>query len=526
MNTSLRTRLLLAILGTIIVVLSATQYGLYAMIRRQLYSEFDQLLGSRARALAALIEQAGDEIEIEFHEHAMQEFARGVRPEYYQVWHEDGTVLARSRQLNGHDLIILQGDLVVPAIREVTLPDGRPGRAAGIRFLPSVEGEVVAAPESASADTDDLGRHDDDHDDRDDVDFSGRVHVVLVVARDTLDMEASLAEFAWLLVGSGCVAAAGILGILALLVTRHLRPLQSLARQISGVDEQRLNNRFALADGPAELQPVVARLNELMARLEAAFLREKTFTADIAHELRTPLAGIRSILEVGLSRQRDAASYRTSLEKCLRISDETETIISTLLSLSRIESGQETLDCDPLDVSRFLTGGWRTFDSKARERNVDVQWCCREGAILHTDRDKLQVAVSNLFDNAATYVDDGGEVRITTQVTGDRFEIAISNTGCRLTTDQVTRVFDRFWRADTARSDTGTHAGLGLALTDRIIRFLDGTLSANVSDGRFRVAISLPSNQVSLASDADESELDLPATEQHSSAGPVAINST
>lgn len=516
MNTTLRTRLLLGISATIVVTLSATQYGMYVLMRRQSFTEFDEALAAKARALAVLIEQHGDEIGIHFQQHPMQEFARNVRPEYYQVWHADGHVLARSRQLHEDDLVRLEGDRVVPQIRTVRLPDGRQGRAAGIRFHPNMDGDLPESPEVSERNADgriaDLEDDDDDVLDLDEIDFASRPFVTLVVARDTQGLEASLAGLTWLLAGSGVFATGIILGVLAWLVARNIQPLQSLAKQIAKVDEQSLDQRFSLQNAPGELHPIVTRLNELMTCLETAFLREKTFTADVAHELRTPLAGIRSTLEVSLSRERDQDSYVSSMQKCLRITDETETIISTLLSLSRIEAGHATLDTDIVDLCNLLQRAWWPFADRVTERKVAVVWNLNERFVLNTDPAKLQVVISNLLDNATSYVDDGGEIFISTYVDEkSNPHFAVTNTGCLLTAEEVQHTCDRFWRADSARSATGVHSGLGLALTRRIMQFLDGQIEITVNDPWFTADFHLPASCVE--------SVDEPAEDDHEAGG-------
>jgi len=512
MNMTLRTRLLLGICTTIIVTLSATHYGMYVLMKRQLLTEFDDALAAKARALAVLVEQDGDRVDIEFQKHPMQEFARGMRPEYYQVWHADGTVLARSRQLGKDDLAQLRGDRVVPQIKSAVLPDGRGGRAAGISFRPNMEGELppVSPPPRRDPNGRIAGMEDDDNDalDLDESDYASRPFVTLVVARDTQDLDASLAKLTWLLAGSGLLATAIILGVLAWLVTQNLRPLQSLARQIGAVNEQTLNQRFALKNAPGELHPIVVRLNGLMTCLETAFQREKTFTADVAHELRTPLAGIRSTLEVSLSRPRDADSYRLSMQKSLTISEETETIISTLLSLSRIEAGHAKLETDIVDLCSLLQRMWRPFEQRATEAGIRVVWKLMQHVVLKTDPGKLQLVIANLFDNATSYVDRGGDMVIAMFFDDDaNLHFSVTNSGCSLTNDQVKHACDRFWRGDAARSATGLHSGLGLALTRRIVQFLDGQICISVKHSRFTADVQLPSTCIEATDDmANDSE--------------------
>lgn len=513
MKTTLRARLLLGISATIITTLAVTHYGMFVVVKRQLFIEFDEALAAKARALAVLVEQDGDHISIEFQQHPMQEFARAVRPEYYQLWNADDVVLARSRQLHENDLVKLQGDRVVPQIKAVVLPDGRSGRAAGIQFRPNLEGEMpVRVVPPARDESGNIVDIDDDDDalDQDDTDYASRPSVTLVVARDTQDLTASLTALTRLLASSGLLATAISLGVLAWLVTVNLRPLRSLAKQIGSVTEQTLDQRFALKNAPGELDPVVTRLNGLMMCLETAFLREKTFTADIAHELRTPLAGIRSTLEVSLSRERDGDAYRSSLEKCLKINQETETIVSTLLSLSRIEAGHAMLDFDIVDLYQLLWRTWRPFSDSTTDREFSVIWNLDEHFILKTDPGKLQVAVANLFDNATSYVDAGGEIVISAFVDdASNPHVTVTNTGCSLTAEQVSHVCDRFWRGDAARSATGVHSGLGLALSQRIMQLLHGQINIAVEDGRFTADIQLPASCVERLEDSTDTTTEL-----------------
>lgn len=526
MKTTLRTRLLVGISVTIIVTLSVTHYGMYVLMKRQLSREFDEALAAKARALAVLVEQDGDEISIEFQQHPMQEFARGVRPEYYQVWSSDDSVLARSRQLEDNDLLRLEGDRVVPQMRAVLLPDGRSGRAAGIRFQPNIEGELpsktVRPKRDASgqiADIDD----DDDALDMDETKHASRPYVTLVVARDTQDLNASLAGLRWLLAGSGLAAMAIILGVLAWLVTMNLRPLRSLAKQIGNVTEQTLDQRFELQNAPGELHPIVSRLNGLMTCVESAFIREKTFASDVAHELRTPLAGIRSTLEVSLSRPRDGDSYRSSIQQCLKINEETEAVVSTLLSLSRIEAGHATLDTDIVDLCQLLQRAWQPFKHRIADHRINVTWDQGEQFVIKTDAAKLRVVMANLFDNATSYVDPGGEVVVSTSIDeASNPHVTVANTGCSLTEAQVEHACDRFWRGDVARSATGEHSGLGLALAQRIMQFLGGQISISAEGGRFTADLQLPAACVEIIEDLDDADVDS-KPESHPSVEPAAV---
>ncbi len=489
MNQSLRFRLIVAITATTVVVLLGTTLLLYSQIHSSLYAEFDEHLGAKARALTVMIEQDGNLIDVEFDEHQIQEYGRSIRPEFYQLWAADGTVLARSRRLGDEDLPQVEGSSVAPGIVSLMLPDGRDGRLAGIQFLPHVDADLQDAT-SLTAKTD------DDDDTLEHADFARRAHLTLVVARDTADVERTLTRVVWLLSGCTLLAVVAIVGVLAWLVTRSLQPLDQLASQIEGIDANSLTERVHIDEAPSELRPAVRHLNELITRLETAFQREKTFAADVAHELRTPLSGMRSTLEVSLSRRRENQDYQAAMGKCLGICDQTQDIVETLLSLSRLEAGRERPEIAEIDVDTVLQDCWAPFDTHAHERGLDLQWDCETGVVLSTDPAMLRVVFCNLMDNAVSYTNTQGTIRITTFLAESEFRLRFTNTGCTLSLLDAERVFERFWRADSARSQTGQHAGLGLALSRRMIEVMGGTTAVSVEGGHFSISLAFNRHMV------------------------------
>jgi signal transduction histidine kinase len=476
-------RLLISITMVVVLAMAILGTGAYLVIRRQLQREFDLALATRLRSMAVLVSQTEDGIEIPFSRIRMQEFARTVQPEYYQVWSDDRQVLARSRHLVSADLPELHGSLAAPLYAAIVLPDGRLGRAAGIRFLPTVPGEFISR-ELASPD-----EEVEDDEESDAVDFSTRSFVTLVAARGTQDLDAALSRLWQLLLATGVTATLVIVGVLTWLVRRNLSSLSELAEQIEGVDDGSFTDRFQLASIPQELEPVVDTLNQLMERVQSTVAREKSFTSDVAHELRTPLAGIRSTLEVALSRPRTADSFRDSMNRCLRICNETQTIVETLLSLARIEAGEGSPRRELIDVESVLRKVWLHFADRSKQKEVLVSWDCDADLQLISDSDKLQVVLLNLFDNAVSYVDAGGWIRVGAEVRAGLVELQVANSGCELAEEQVERIFESFWRADESRSSTGLHAGLGLALCRKIMIVLGGQISVSVEDGVFAALV-------------------------------------
>lgn len=470
---SLRTQLLAGTALGMVAVLLVSGVALYALVGRALREEFDDSLAARARSLSALVEQEHGELEFELAERSLPEFEPSDHAEYYQLWLADGTVHTRSASLQGQDLICVLGEPDVAAFKTVVLPDGRPGRVVGITFQPRREypGESVHQP----------------------------MRVTLVLARDLLGLRETLAEVRGILLGICLVALVLSAAVLAWVVRRGLSPIDDLCVQIADVGDGDLSARIQPGGAPAELTPVVERLNELLVRIEAAFQRERRFTGDVAHELRTPLAGLRSKMELALSRERDPCAYRKSLADCLTINHEMQRIVDNLLHLARADAGQMEVRCEPVDLARVLDDCWELSEKKAAERNLRVDWCLDGVGLLDTDVDKLRLVMQNIFDNAVAYADSESPIRIAATDRDGVLTLAVSNSASQLTAEDAAHVFDRFWRRDSSFGAAEAHCGLGLALCKAIIEQLGGTIQAAVSaESTFTVTVCMPRRRQSL----------------------------
>ncbi len=467
MRHSLRSRLLAGVVLATALILAASCLTVYALMRESLLAEFDAALGSKARALAALVEQEGEEIELEFHQSSLPEFERAERPEYLQFWRATGGVLYRSSSLRGQDLSREAGSLEKPLCRSVVLPDGRRGRAAGVTFVPRQEHRGRGTP----------------------------AEVTLAIARDTRDVDRTLARLRWLLIGVCAIATLVSAAILAWIVKAGLRPVEKLAGQIGRVEEDDLSARVAVEDAPKELLPVVERLNDLLARLEAAFGREKAFSADVAHELRTPLAGLRATLEVVLSGARDLALFEEGLRDSLAITCQMHAMVENLLALARCEAGRLEVSRDSVRLDELLDECWRPLEELAIERQLRVERRVEPSCVLDTDRDKLRLILQNILGNAITYADRRGTIRIEARPANGGARLSVANSGSRLSGEEASHVFERFWRGDPARGDVGVHCGLGLTLCERLVGVLGGSIAVtSAAGGELAVTVDLPAS--------------------------------
>jgi two-component system, OmpR family, heavy metal sensor histidine kinase CusS len=291
---------------------------------------------------------------------------------------------------------------------------------------------------------------------------------------------------------AGAIVVSG--AALVFVVGRAVRPVNRLAAEIESLRETDLARRLDLPDVPAELAPVVQRLNGLLGRLENAFGRERAFTADVAHELRTPLAGLVTTLEVCRSRPRDNPAYEAAIDKCRKMIDRMQAMVESLLLLARADGGQLAAVRKRVDLSQLLSECWADCQMRAEQRGLRIDWEVPSGCIVESDPDKLRIIFQNLFDNAVSYVDDGGMIRVVV----DAEAVEISNSGSKIGSEELPHLFERFWRGDQARTDTGVHCGLGLSLCRRLMELLGGQIGVNaVQGGSFVVRCTIPGTQIS-----------------------------
>jgi two-component system heavy metal sensor histidine kinase CusS len=318
--------------------------------------------------------------------------------------------------------------------------------------------------------------------------------LTLDVARQTGDLDATLGTLRWMLLAVTLAAAVGCVALTGGVIRREMRPVQSLAQSIGRVGAADLSQRIVVDDCPEEIIPVVQRLNDLLSRLDDALSREKSFTADAAHELRTPLAGLETALEVCASRPRDPQMYQDVILKCLQITRGLHALVNNLLILARADARQLTTSPALVDLASYLRECWSAFDARAKLRHLDVHWDLEQAQSVSLDLATSRVVLTNLFDNAVSYADDGGRLRISAASPNGAVHIEIASSGCQLSAADAPRVFDRFWRGDQARSEAGLRTGVGLALCRKIVEFLGGTIAATVAAGEFTVTVQLPNH--------------------------------
>lgn len=286
----------------------------------------------------------------------------------------------------------------------------------------------------------------------------------------------------WLTVGLSALATA-LLGAWA--ARRGLRPLRQMGQVADSVSARSLTTRLPMEQMPEELAALASTVNAMLQRLDDAFQRLSAFSADIAHELRTPLSNLLTHTQVTLTRPRSLEEYREALHGNLEELQWMAQMINDMLFLAKADHGLLVPGQAPLALHEEVDALLEYYAPLAEDGEVAL---VREGeAMLRGDRHMLRRALSNLLDNALRFTPAGGQIRVSLSP-GSR--ICVANTGAPIDNAALPRLFDRFYRVDPARREgSSEHAGLGLAITRSIVQAHGGQIRAECEGGWTRFVI-------------------------------------
>ncbi len=275
---------------------------------------------------------------------------------------------------------------------------------------------------------------------------------------------------------------------------RGIRPVEDMAATARRISSTNLRERI-LPDGyPFELASLASTFNQMLDRLEDSFERISRFSADIAHDLRTPVNNIRGEAEVGLARARTITEYRDVLESCLEEAVRLSDLVGNLLFLARAESPLAHLRREPVDLVELLGGLREYYEASAGEAGISLTTAASPAPVIaELDRTLLQRAVSNLISNAVAHTPPGGSVVLAAKPESFAVRIEVTDTGIGIPAEALPKVFDRFFRLDTSRSQASGGTGLGLAIVQSIMLLHGGKVEIASQPGHgTRVTLRLP----------------------------------
>ena len=297
----------------------------------------------------------------------------------------------------------------------------------------------------------------------------------ILVGRSIAAEEAGLRRFALWLTGLGA-------GVLALglaggwwVATRAIRPIDDISATAAKIATGDLSHRIDTADTENELGRLAGVLNSTFARLESAFAQQARFTADASHELRTPVSVILSQTQTALARERPAADYRETLEACQRAAQRMRRLIESLLALARLDAGQEEMKRAPFDLARTTGDCVELIRPLAAERRLTLH-AELTPVEAFGDAERIAQVITNLLTNAVHHNTEAGELRVATRAENGRALLVVSDRGPGIAAEHLPHIFDRFYRADAARTTATGRTGLGLAISKAIIEAHAGSI--------------------------------------------------
>jgi len=433
--------------------------GMWLILRKNLYDIADAALEGQAADLQRFFATRPGEALPQLQEELRQDYQIERSEDYLQIGASDGNFIYRSQFLIEHPLPQLSlGQLSKP------LYENRNLGKEGFRILSErmeVDGRVFLVQIASSLDEE----------------------------NETLDgFRGYLLMFAPLL-----LLAASAVGYW--LSHRALAPVDALARTARTISGHNLSQRLEQLHTGDELQRLSDTLNEMLARIETAFLRITQFTADASHELRTPVALIHTEAELALRRSRNESEYREALRHILLEADRTARLIEELLTLARADSGAEGLDFQAIDLLATLRESASKWKQVAAVRNLQFDEHLEVSRLpVMGDENALRRLVDILLDNAFKYTPPPGKVTLSAEEKLGRIAIRVEDTGIGIPYEDQARIFERFYRVDKARSRELGGAGLGLAIAQWIVQVHKGSIEVMSEPGKGSLfCVELPS---------------------------------
>lgn len=437
------------------VLLLLTGVAVFLSMWQLLYSRFDETLTAKARAIITASEIDDGEFEIDLTVQDFAGFGSGGK-DYFEIRRLSGERFLRSPSLDAFPDGLWSPKSHPPPgndglLRGGVFSDGRSARFYIQRFYPKDDSQK-------------------EHQD-----------LYLIVASPDGGMRAQLAGLAMILGIAGAAALLLLIPAIRIGLARGLKPLDRLAADVVEIAPDNLRMRLEPGRYPEELAPVAARLNEWIGRLEATLERERRFSAHAAHELRTPLAELRAMADLGATWPDEATP--DLCREMIGVIAELETLLEKLTLLARTEAGRYACQPEEIDLARSISQAIARHERRAGERRIKLVTEITPGP-FRADPVLWNAILQNLVGNAVSHSLEGSDVIITASPAG----LSVANPAPGLAAEDIDLMFEPFWRSDRARTDH-EHAGLGLSIVKACAGLMGAHGFSRLEDGMLHVGV-------------------------------------
>ena len=461
---SIRAKLTLWYLAVAAAVLLAFAVAIYLYLSRGLLATIDTSLWNQADRIAQGVGHPS------IAEEMSQPAVLMLTPQFVSIVNQEGRVTDQILDIQGHEVPVSQATI---------------DRAAR-EWKPQYEEASITPTEQARIIT--WPARDED----------GEVFFV-VVGHSLKELQQAQRQLLLLLAISNPVALllASLGGLW--LANKALKPVNRITRTVERIGRGNLSERVEEPRTKDEIGRLAATFNEMLSKLEHAFARERRFTADASHELKTPLAVLRGDIEVALRRERATDEYRrvltSSLEEIARLTKLTD----DLLTLARSDAGETMLELEPVSLDRLASEAYNFLQPLADSARVALDYkASASPVVVEGDQKRLKQLFVNLLDNAIKYTPAGGSARLALDREGESAIIEVSDTGRGIPAEALPHVFERFYRQSDPGDGRVNGFGLGLAISKWIVEAHGGTIEVSSRPGsgsHFRVRLPVAKSE-------------------------------
>ena len=456
---SIRAKLTLWYLGIAALVLGAFAVAIYFYLSQGLLAAIDTSLWNQAERIALATGHPSS------NEEPSQPGVLMLAPQFVSIVDREGEVTDAILDAEGHQVPL------IPASLERAASTSHP-QFDEVSLSPTEHARIITWPAS---------------------DEDGEPFFV-VIGQSLKDLERAQKQLLVLLAVSNPIALllASLGGLW--IANKALRPVDRLTRAAERIGRGNLSERVEELRSRDELGRLAATFNEMISKLEQAFERERRFTADASHELKTPLAVLRGDIEVALRRDRPAEEYKrvlaSSLEEIARLTK----LADDLLTLARSDAGERVLELEPVRLDSLATEAHAFIQPLAAASGIALKHEAPSSpVVIEGDAKRLKQLLVNLLDNAIKYTPPGGSARLRLSVEDSSALIEVSDTGRGIPEDALPRIFERFYRQSDPKDSRVTGFGLGLAISKWIVDAHNGSIEVESESGRgSRFTVRLP----------------------------------
>ena len=425
-------------------ILSVLGIFLYLSLSRIVYDSIDSSLLSKAKAVATLVEDSGNETEFNFSDEVMWEYNSPKSMSFFQIRRVDGRILEKSESV---------GNLELPFSYYAGKTTFQTIHFKG-KIVRMINFRVPAEEEHQK-----------------------KEHGLIIQCAESMGDQVNLLKT------YRTILSLSVIGIIIisssggfLIARKALTPVKEISQAIDMISETNFSERITSDSIPEELKVLAFSFNRTFDRLERSFNRQRQFVSDASHELRTPLSVILSQSEIILRRERTAEEYKNGLIAVLEASKLMSDIIQKLLTLARLGGDKVELKMENRDLGAIINDAVALVKPLATQKDISINVSADERHVISGDRAALLELFTNIIDNAIKYNLPSGEIDISIRKEEGFVVTEVKDTGIGIPEKDLDKVFDRFYRVDKSRSKEIDGVGLGLSICDEIVKLNGGRI--------------------------------------------------